>query len=187
VRTRRRRGFTLLEIVLVMAIIVMFAAISFPSIEGMYADARLQGGCDSVRAAWAEAQAHAVNESRPYRFAVVPGKGNFRVAPDSAEFWTGEGGTAMADPENPAYILENSLPRGMVFPDEGGNVPNVPAGESSLPEGTVGIGQWVTMATFNSDNTVQEDVEIPLQYPGTRPMILRLRALTGTTTVLRGE
>lgn len=186
-RTRRRRGFTLLEIVLVMAIIVMFAAISFPAIEAMYADARLQGGSDSVRAAWSEAQAHAVNESRPYRFAVVPGKGNYRVAPDSAEFWNGDGGNPSSDSENPAYVLEESMPRGMVFPEENGNVPKVSPNDSSLPEGSVGVGQWVTLATFLPDGTAQDDVEITLQYPGTRPIILRLRALTGTTTVSRGE
>jgi prepilin-type N-terminal cleavage/methylation domain-containing protein len=186
-RLRRRRAFTLMEVVLVMAIMVIFAAISYPAFDAMYAGTRLEGASDSVRAAWSEAQAHAVNESRPYKFAVVPGKGNFRVAPDSNEFWSGEGGTAMSDPENPAYILEGSLPGGIAFPDENGNVPNVSADQSSLPQGSVSIGQWVPTATFLSDNTVQDDVEITLRYHGTRPITLRLRALTGTTTVLRGE
>jgi prepilin-type N-terminal cleavage/methylation domain-containing protein len=186
-RTRRRRAFTLLEMVLVCAIMVIFAAISYPAIEAMYAGARLEGASDAVRAAWAEAQAHAVNESRAYRFAVVPGKGNYRVAPDSAEFWSGDGGRANFDPDNPAYVLESSLPKGMVFPDEGGNVPNVSVNDSSLPDDGVPVGQWVTWVTFLPTGTAEDDAEVVLQYPGTRPITLRLRGLTGTTTVLRGE
>jgi prepilin-type N-terminal cleavage/methylation domain-containing protein len=186
-RTRCRSGFTLLEMVLVCAITVIFAAISYPAIEAMYAGARLEGASDSVRAAWAEAQAHAVNESRAYRFAVVPGKGNYRVAPDSAEFWTGDGGHALADPDNPAYVLESSLPTGMVFPEEGGSVPDVVVHDSSLPDDGVPVGQWVTHAVFLADGTAQDDAEVFLKYPGTRPITLRLRGLTGTTTVLRGE
>lgn len=186
-RSRRRRAFTLMEIVLVMAIMVIFAALSYPSIESMYSGARLEGAGDAVRAAWSEAQAHAVNETRSYRFAIVPGKGNYRVAPDSAEFWTGSDGNSNSDPDNPAYILEDALPKGMVFPDDGGNTPNVAANDSALPRGSVGINQWVTKATFLPDNTAQDDAEIILRYHDARPMILRLRALTGTTTVTRGE
>jgi prepilin-type N-terminal cleavage/methylation domain-containing protein len=186
-RTRRRSGFTLLEVVLVMAIIIIFAAISYPAIDAMYAGARVEGASDAVRAAWADAAGHAVNEGRAYRFAIVPGKGNLRVAPDGAEFWNGEGGTANADPDNPAYILQSSLPKGMVFPDESGNVPQVAVNDSSLPDDNVPVGSWVTWVTFLPDGTAQDDAEVFLQYPGTRPITLRLRALTGTTTVLRGE
>ena len=59
--------------------------------------------------------------------------------------------------------------------------------DSSLPDGSVPIGQWVTQVTFLPDGTAQDDAEVFLQYPATRPITLRLRALTGTTTVLRGE
>jgi hypothetical protein len=175
-----------MEVVLVMAIILIFAAISYPAIDAMYAGARLEGASDAVRAAWSEAQGHAVNEGRAYRFAVVPGKGNYRVAPDSAEFWNG-GGNAQYDPENPAYVLESSLPKGMVFPDENGNVPHGTVNDSSLPDNEVPVGSWVTWVTFLPDGTAQDDAEVLLQYPGCRPFILRLRALTGTTTVQRGE
>jgi hypothetical protein len=186
-RLRRRPAVTLLELVLVCAIMVMFAAITYPAIDAMYAGTRLQGASDAIRAAWSEAQGRSVNEGRAYRVAVLPGKGNYRVAPDSSEFWTGDGGHADSDPDNPAFILENSLPKGIVFPEDGGNVPEVSVNESSLPDGTVSIGQWVTQVTFLPDGTALDDAEVVLQYPGTRPITLRLRALTGSTTVLRGE
>ena len=76
-----RQAFTLLELVLVMTILVMLAAISYPSIDAMYGSYRVQAATDQVRAAWAEARTHAANEGRPYRFSIVPNKRNFRVAP----------------------------------------------------------------------------------------------------------
>ena len=70
-----RAAFTLLEILLVMAVIVIIAAISFPSLEAMYGQTRVNAGGDSIRAALATARAHAVEEGIPYRVAIVPGKG----------------------------------------------------------------------------------------------------------------
>jgi type II secretory pathway pseudopilin PulG len=187
-RSQPRPAITLLELVLVMAIMVMFAALSFPTIQSMYADSKLQSGSDAVRAAWAEAQAHAINEGRPYRFAILPGKGNYRVAPDSAEFWNGDGGGGEGtDSDNPPYMLENTLPKGIVFPDGNGHVPDGLVNEGDQSEEKVAAGQWVTSAIFLPDGTAQDDVDVLLQYPGCRSLTLQLRALTGTTTVQRGE
>ena len=174
-RSRRRPAFTLLEMVLVCAIMVIFAAISYPAIEAMYADTRLQGASDAVRAAWSEAQCGPSTRAAPTASPSSPARGTTASPPTVPSSGAGEGGTAMADPDNPAYILENSLPKGMVFPDEGGNVPNVSVSDSSLPDGSVGIGQWVTQVTFLPDGTAQDDAEVFLQYPGTRPITLRLR------------
>lgn len=185
VARRRRRGYTLMEVVLVMAIMVIFAALGYPSLDAMYAGVKVEGASDAVRAAWAEAQARAVNEGRPYRFAVVPGKGNYRVAPDGSDYWAG-GTPAPADPDNPPLVLEKSLPRGMGFTLDGG-APAVDArGETALPDDGVDPGQWSSTAVFLPDGTAQDDVDITLQLEGARPITVHLRALTGVVTVQRG-
>ena len=53
-----------------MALIVLLSAAIYPNIEAMYGDSKVTASGDMIRAAWAEAQAHAMNEGRPYRFAV---------------------------------------------------------------------------------------------------------------------
>jgi prepilin-type N-terminal cleavage/methylation domain-containing protein len=191
-RSRRRHAFTLLEVVLVMAIMVIFALLSYPTIQNLYADAKLQGASDSVRAAWSQAQAHAMKETRAYRFAVVPGTRNYRVAPDSDEFWSGDGAQAF-DPDNPVYVFEDTLPKGIVFPDGNGRAPQAVADESEGPDEKVGTGQWTKVVVFLPDGTALDkdgqvnDVEMRLEYPATRPILLGLRAMTGTTSVQRGE
>ena len=47
-----RSGFTLLELMLVMAIIVLLAAISYPSMEAMYGDLLERHGDARVCAEW---------------------------------------------------------------------------------------------------------------------------------------
>ena len=76
-----RAGYTLVEMVLVLAIIVLLAAITYPSLNGMYADLKVQAAADEVRAQCVTARTQAVNEGRPYAFAVMPGGDRSRVAP----------------------------------------------------------------------------------------------------------
>jgi type II secretory pathway pseudopilin PulG len=186
-RRRRSRGaYTLLEITLVMAIMVILGALSFPSIDAMYDGVKMDGATDSIRAAWSEAQAHAINESRPYRFAVVPGKGNYRVAPaDDSTFWSG--GTPSRGPDDQWVVREGSLPKGIVFPNPDGSTPPVGNEDTALPDGSVGPGQWVPTAVFLPTGTAEDDVDIPLRLEGVRSAIIHLRALTGVITVERGD
>lgn len=168
---RRRRGLTLMELVLVMAIIVLLAAMAFPSAEALYASVQVEAGVDSVRAAWSEAMSHAVEEGRTYRFSLVPGKDKFRVAPDTADHWEGDGmGAGPADAsDTPPFVLEGTLPRHVTF----------------RADEVAGDG-YVTTAVFLPDGTAQADAEVTLVSEGSRPATLRLRGLTGVVSVQRG-
>jgi prepilin-type N-terminal cleavage/methylation domain-containing protein len=172
-----RRGFTLLEVLLVMAVIVMLAAMAYPSIEAMYSDVRLKAAADQVRAAWADARTKAIEEGRPYRFAVQP-DGQFRIAPDAADFWTGGGGTpAPTDADTQPLVVEDTLPKGVNFADGGvnGGATDPTAGDS---------GPWQAVVRFLPDGTASQDVEIVFQAEGGgRPVSLRLRGLTGSVTM----
>jgi prepilin-type N-terminal cleavage/methylation domain-containing protein len=185
-RRQRRRGYTLLEVVLTMAIMVMLAALGYPTLDSMYTGVKVEAASDAVRAAWAEAQAHAVNEGRAYRFAVVPGKGNYRVAPDSSDYWKGNTPTP-DDPDNAPIVLENSLPKGIVFTTDGGPLPSDGGNDTALPNDGVGAGQWSTTAVFLPDGTAQDDADITLRLHDARPITVHLRALTGVVTVQRGD
>ena len=72
-RRNRRPGFTLIEVLLVMAIILIMAAVAFPTLSAMWGDVRAKAAADQVRAAWTEARARAIEDNRAYRFAVEPG------------------------------------------------------------------------------------------------------------------
>ena len=175
----KRTGYTLFEMTIVLALLILLAGLAAPSIEGMYADYRLQAAVDDVRGRWASLRVHAISEGRPYRFAV--NGADFRVAPDAAEFWEGGGDASVSTQSDPPpLVAQDSLPRGVRFA-------GVNAGDLSSPDGLApaagpNAGGWSTVAVFLPDGTAQQDVEIRFQSPESGPISLRLRALTGGMT-----
>ena len=179
-----RKAFTLLEVLLVMVIIVVMAALSYPSLMSMYADNQVRTASDNVRAGWIRARSQAVDEGQRYRFAVVSGKGNYRIAPDSPESGVVHHQRRLI--ANPPYIFEDVLPAGIVFDfggsGQGGGGGGGDSGDS-LAVGSVDPGQWTPAAYFETDGTAQDDVSITFKKGDARPLVLNLRALTGISTV----
>lgn len=163
-----RRGFTLLEVTLVLAVMVILAAIAYPSIEAMYGDLRVSAAADQIRARWAEARAKAIEEGRSYRFS-VQADGLYRIAPDDGEYWSGGGGAPLNDSDLQPLVVEESLPDGIKFSNESA---------SADSDG----GPWTTLLKFHADGTASEDKTITLQVEGYRPVQLRVRALTGAVS-----
>jgi type II secretory pathway pseudopilin PulG len=175
----------LFELILVLAVLALLAALALPSLQAMYGDYRVRAAADQVRAAWAGARAHAMDEGQPYRFAIVPGGANYRVAPDSADYWAGSGDSpAPVDTENPPLVLEESLPKGIHFSLSGNppsQIDDFASDESAAPV-RADPSDWNKLTVFLPDGTARDDVEIVFQGRGARPMVLNLRALTGIVT-----
>jgi type II secretion system protein H len=168
-----RRGFTILEVLLVAAVIVVMAAMAYPSMEAMYGDLRLTAAADQVRGRWAEARTKAIEEGRPYRFATQP-DGQYRIAPDTADNWSGSSDSTAGDSndaDTPPLVIEESLPQGLKFADE------------STTQDNTDSGPWQTAIKFLPDGTASADKTIMIQANGYRPVQLRIRALTGAVTV----
>jgi type II secretory pathway pseudopilin PulG len=166
---KQRSAHTLLEVILVLALLVIIAGITFPTVMSAYGSQRIRAGSDTIRAGFVEARTHAVSESRRYRFSVMEGKGNFRVAPDDPAFWSG---SPPQDDQSPAFVYEDELPPGIHF---------------TFPNGGGSGGQWKTVAVFDSDGSADNAEEITLELRGTRPLVITLRALTGSSTVTYGN
>lgn len=162
-----RHGYTLLEVLVVVALIAIIAALAVPNIEGMYGHVRMSASIDQVRAQWAEARAHAIDNGVPYKFSVMMGQERFRVAPDLPEFWNGGDTSGGQLEEGTAYVHEDSLEKGIVFTN-GSN-------------GT--SGDWHTVAIFLPNGECKEDADVTLGGQGYRSHQIRVRGLTGVVTV----
>jgi Tfp pilus assembly protein FimT len=151
--------------VLVMALVTIIAGLAVPSLGGMYGYYKMTAAVDSVRAAWALARTRAVEEGRPYRFAVMLSKGSYRLAPDRPAYWGGQ--PPGADPEGPGVVRQGTLPEGVAFGGGGGGA----------------SGAWSDAVVFLPDGTAREDVDVVFQVRGARATLLHLRAMTGVVTV----
>ena len=176
--SRPRRGFTLLEIVLVVAIIALVAAVAIPSFQAWSQGYRLQQGVDTVRTLWVRARAAAMEEGRPYRFAYVLGTGNFRLAPDDYENWpelAGDvtGPTVSGAGYPPGLTVEGTLPVGVQFQS--------PFGEPEMvllfqPDGTARI--------YGPDGLDRPDLILAVADSQGNARFLQVRALTGSVSLL---
>jgi prepilin-type N-terminal cleavage/methylation domain-containing protein len=171
-----RQAFTLLEVMIVLVILVIIGAIAYPSLQAIQERFRLDSSVDEVKSRFAEARAHAIEEGRPYRFAVQPDSSKFRVAPDASEFWDGGSGSGSGDAsETPPLIVEEEIEKEVLF---------------KLGEGSGGgsdSGSWSTLVVFLPDGTCREDAEIRFELGGFKPMIIKVRAMTGIVTTNRGQ
>ncbi len=80
----RRRGMTLVELLLVLVLLVLVGSLSAPLFEGSFATVRLRRGTDQVLAAWSEARTRSIEAGLIYQFRFQPEGNKFRV-----ERWTG--------------------------------------------------------------------------------------------------
>jgi Tfp pilus assembly protein FimT len=154
---------------LVVAMLVILAAIAYPVVDNMYASSRLNAASDTIRARWSDARTRAMEERRAYRFSIKDNTGTFRLAPDSAEFWDDGEGTDEIGSDQPALVLEGSLPDRVYFG----------AGDATAAAGSESAQQWRTLVTFLADGTASDDVEVNFATQGARTVTLKLRATTG--------
>lgn len=93
-----RGGFTLLELLLVLAIIAMMGAIAAPRITDMFERQKLRGAANDLRLVWDEARITAMRTGQTQVFNCVPETGSYTVKPlllQSDATDVGQGATVM--------------------------------------------------------------------------------------------
>lgn len=169
-RSSPRPGFTLLELTLVMAMLLILGAFVVPTLSGLKGNADQRGAADAVRSRIADARGLAMEHGVPYRLAVSSDGTRLRVAPDGAEFASGAGSEASAA----AKIIETKFD------------PKATAAVEDA-EGAAD-GEWVTVGTFQPDGTCREDNVIVVVREDKFPdMRVQLRGVTGSSRLLPAD
>lgn len=173
-RTARRPGFTILELLVVLAILILLGAFAVPTIWGTRGNTYQKAGAVQLKACIADARGLALAEGTPYRMAISTDGKRIRVAPDTTDFASkpvasGRFAAAKAfevTPENVTYSL-------------------VAEGDEDLPASE---DQWNTIGTFLPNGTCREDSTlIEVHEANFPPLRIRLRGVTGTALQLPPE
>lgn len=167
-----RRAFTLIEVLLVITVLLIVAAVILPSIGAFRGDTRLRAAADSLRGELALARSRAMEEGRPYRVALSADKTRIRRAPDTAEFaQTGAADVPGASTVAVDYAFEYVTAE--VVGEDGG-----------APEPLDG---WVTVVTVLPDGSCQETTAlVVITEPGNGSLWVRVRGLTASSRVVPG-
>jgi type II secretory pathway pseudopilin PulG len=175
VSSKRRSGYTLFELGLVMAVLVVIGAISVPVLKPMLTSNNLQAASDMVHSRWSEMRTRAIADGRAYRFSIMENTGKFRIAPEDEE---------CANCDCQPLVAEGTLPGEVRFQSSHA----APTGDNSnKSHGGAASGGWSRVVTFLADGTSHEDVQVGFGQSGSRPLMLRLRGATGAITAEEGH
>ncbi len=190
----RRAGFTLLELLLVLGLIVLLAAWIAPQWQGQLARQRLEAAANEIRLVWQEARLHAIEDGISYQFEFVPGTGHYRVLPaDSADREPPEGrqveSVDLEEPEDaPAWRLDATLPTDVRFAARSDEVdwvtrPTAEANEESPGNESLSESDWRVCIAFHPQGTANDaSLVIASPHVPTRRQVT-LRGLTGHVRV----
>ncbi len=121
----------------------------------------------------ADARSMAMEQGKPFRFAYIPGTGQFQVAADDSTVWQ-SGSTQGAIPIDALDHVTGTLPKGVTFSSNGGfGASGWTAGGIFMPDGSAHGGN-------NADGTTIDDVTFEYTMAGRQPRGVRLRGLTGS-------
>src|SRR5262245_53593716 len=96
----RRDGFTLFEMVIVVALIAIAVSLSVPFVDSMMNPNQLSAAIDTVRSqCFEQARNRAMEEGRPYKLSIAEGGNAYRVEPDDADTNSDQG-----------FIIDGQLP-----------------------------------------------------------------------------
>lgn len=169
---------TLFELILVVAIVVLVAALAAPTLSQAFKTQRLKKSADLVRAEWGRAKVSAIRNGEEFGFFYEPETGKYWIAPFSSVYI--DQGPANGDQEAITnYDYGNGLlPKGIVF-DSGQSIED---GRTELLADEEGIGNMSNTILFYPDGTSQ-DAELYLRNEADLYIRINMRSLTGVSSV----
>lgn len=172
-RRLTRSGISLIEVIAVLAVLLILAAVIVPTMRNTERDTKVKVGTDIVRKKIAEGRAAAIEDARAYRLSLSPDERTLRVEPDDL---AGVEVPPAAD-DDPPLISEDEMP------------PEVTCTHLP-PEGVAPVQDsrgWTRVLTFLPDGTCREDNSVfEIRQVGVYTQQIIVRGLTGGVTVTKG-
>ena len=190
-RSRRQHGgFTLLELVLVLSVLAVVAALTWPSLMRYLREQKVQEGAEAARAAASRTRINAIDTGLTYQFRYEPGGRRFCVVPfDSPANIEGSASDPAGDDGISKFpVLSGQLSETSQFvppdDDSGGVLESLgPESFADLPDaGELAATTWGPPILFYPDGTAI-DATFSVTDEEQQRIELTIRGLTGTLSV----
>ncbi len=188
----RRPGFTLIEMLLVLALLVTLMLMTYPTLSRLRLEHQLKQGAEMVRLQVASTRLHALESGMDYQFRYEPNGKHFVAVP--AEYLAIQAQAAAAQNSG------NSAPAAVYWKTQGEFTVKVKFGvNSTTPEGPsqplpkeflVGFEKqeelsrvaWAPPLIFKADGSAR-DFAVEIENDDGKYVVLSVRGITGGTTV----
>ena len=194
---RRSRGITLLEMMIVLALLVIVAGLSMPAFVGTIRTQRLRSAAESVRTEWMRAHIQAMKTGRIHVYRFQNGDRGFEiipwVAPDDALE-----SSSMADAQPLSIAMATAsgtsasgvelddgpgLPEGVIFVGGDSQADSRALSVEQAISGSAGTdGQWGPPILFYPDGSAS-DAYVIVANDRQQAVRIELRGLTGLAKV----
>jgi Tfp pilus assembly protein FimT len=175
-RPAPRKGYTVLEVVLVMAVLIVLGAVIVPTMSSYYGNTRQKAAADLIRARIVEGRAKAMEQGMWYRVAINQDKSRIRVAPDA-----GVDGKDFASltPGN------SSAPGATVVEDKFDKATAELIIDPNDTTRTTPDGDWVTVMTIGPEGICKEsDTVISVKESDFQPIQIRIRGIAASAAIV---
>jgi len=186
-----RGGFTLLEMLLVAALLVAVAGITWPMMLRVYDDLELKETAETVRIELTGTRIHAVDSGLIYQFRYEPGGRRWLVVPfehDSTELLEAGGNNSNDELEDALYREAGEIPEDLAFESlESGDLSEKIDDEllADLPDASLlKKTNWSLPLLFYPDGSAT-DAAFQIVDDKRQYIEISLRELTGAVTVDR--
>ncbi|NOX57032.1 MAG: type II secretion system protein [Planctomycetes bacterium] len=182
-------GYTLFEVLLVLAVISAFAAIVWPPLLHLYSDYQLREAAEQVRMVLSKAHLRALDEGIIYQFRFEPEGQHYLILPYEADYAEMASDDSETSPDEQTACLQFSatLPDGMQFGEEEETdelfQPLSDDQLANLPDSRdLESVAWSAPVLFYPDGTAM-DTKIRVRNSQERYVELRVRGLTGSVRI----
>ena len=181
-RPPRRRGLTLVEICLVLALLVVIASFAIPLLGGAVERRALMSGAGLLQAGWTRARLAAMQSGQTYVVRFEPKGSRFQVlsldqlgCPKVRSCRQ-----KIRTPNTRTYdilrLFKTRLPDGVIF----GHADVANSNQLTATMGSSGDGPWSAPILFRPDGTTSDASVLLVNEPG-QTVRVTLRGLTGTS------
>ena len=187
-RHRLRGGFTLLEMVLALTVIVAIAAITVPVVQRAYDDYDIKEAAEQMRVQLGRARIEAIDSGLTYQFRFEPGGRRYVLLPYEQEFAPATGYAATGNSSTAMLFKDSgSLAEGLAFyslDPEFSGVETVPQDLfEGLPDAQLLAGiSWSLPLLFFPDGTAQHGGLLLTDQKG-HSIPIGIRSLTGSPVI----
>ena len=199
-----RRGFTMVEMLLVLGVIVVFAGMTVPPVMRMFSQQKLTGSAERVRAAIAGARFRAIESGLIYQFCSETNGSRFVVVPFEPDHANAQSGGQKSS----GGRAWGQLPKGVVFSSatvrtlsnpattgtSSGSAAPMATASHKLPAGALdglpnasdlASANWGLPILFHPEGSANADVEITVSDTKAQHIKLHVRAFTGAVSLER--